>query len=876
MITARPQKQLKFAKNYFREHLGQGDYYSEKQSVAGQWFGRGAERLGLNLGAPVNESAFLRLCDNQHPETGEKLTARTRRERRVFYDFVISAPKSVSIMALTAGDARLLAAHDAACAETMVELQKAAAVRVRRGGQRSERATGEIVAAAFRHDASRALDPQLHTHLVVFNATFDPVEKAWRALEPEQMFAQSRYLTEVYRNALSTRLTSLGYGVRTTAHGFEISGVAEDVIARFSKRRQAIMTAEANLAGKLGQKLTNNGRAAVAHATRERKRRDVASAELLAQQRAQLDAMELSALTRLIPGSLPDGRVQVKAVSARAEETVRLACAHVFERLSVAEEHRILTEALRFARGEVTLVDLKSALAAQPGLLRKDGTVTTQEAKQQEKRLIDLVNASVGTCPSLNRGFKTAPTLSDEQQQVVDTILRSADGVIALRGGAGTGKTTALREVARGIEARGKSVEVLAPTTGAVEVLREEGFRQAETVQRFLVDSALQERARGQVLIVDEAGLLSVRQMLALVEAGHRQGCRLILCGDARQHASVEAGDALRLLQTRSHLHTAKLNRIQRQVRADYRQAVADIAEGQPQLALARLERMDAVEVLDDSERHRRLAVDYAESLQAGKTALIVSPTWREIEDVTRAVRGKLKRDGRLRGKEVDIEVQASKRWTKAEKRDFRGYAPGQVLTFHQATKDFARGDVARVVAVEAGKLIVEKAGGRQLTITRKQSGCYDVAEVDTLAVARGERLLLQASRRDSKLLNGQLVTVKSVRRDGQITLADGRVIPPDFRQFTHGYCITSPSAQGKTADHVYVAVDSRSGLAANMKQFYVSASRGREKVKIYTDSLEWVRAALGRSGDRVSALEWLQKADLKETPAPRARIRPN
>ena len=135
--------------------------------------------------------------------------------------------------------------------------------------------------------------------------------------------------------------------------------------------------------------------------------------------------------------------------------------------------------------------------------------------------------------------------------------------------------------------------------------------------------------------------------------------------------------------------------------------------------------------------------------------------------------------------------------------------------------------------------------------------------------------MLLQASRREAHLLNGQLVTVTTVKRDGAIKLSDGRVIPPDFRQFTHGYCVTSPAAQGKTADHVYVAVDARSGLAANVKQFYVSASRGRERVKIYTDDMGRLREALGRSGDRTSALEWLQKTGQKEEPAPRVQIRP-
>jgi len=429
--------------------------------------------------------------------------------------------------------------------------------------------------------------------------------------------------------------------------------------------------------------------------------------------------------------------------------------------------------------------------------------------------------------------------------------------------------------VARGIEARGKAVQMLAPTGGAVEVLRDDGFHQAETVQRFLVDPGFQERARGQVLIVDEAGLLSVKQLLAVIEAGQRHGCRIILCGDARQHTSVEAGDALRILQTRSHLQTARLNQIRRQVGAEYRQAIAEIADGHSQRALTRLEKLGAVEVIEGGQRHQRLATDYSASLKAGKSALIVAPTWREIEEVTVEVRAALKAEGQLRERDADVEVHVSKRWTKAEKRDLRGYQCGQVLTFHEATRDFQRGEWARVITVERDGLRVKKPGGEEVTLTRKQSGCYDVADAERLPVARGERLLLQASRREAKLLNGQLVTVKSARRDGQITLTDGRVIPPDFRQFTHGYCVTSPAAQGKTADHVYVAVDARSGQAANLKQFYVSASRGREKVKIYTDDLERLREALGRTGDRLSALELLPKSELQETPAPRVRLRP-
>ena len=104
MVTAKTQYNLKNAEEYFAEHLAVGDYYDEGQRVAGEWNGLGAERLGL--AGKVRAEDFLRLCENQHPATGELLTQRqnTTRSvegenaanRRIFFDFTFSPPKSVS------------------------------------------------------------------------------------------------------------------------------------------------------------------------------------------------------------------------------------------------------------------------------------------------------------------------------------------------------------------------------------------------------------------------------------------------------------------------------------------------------------------------------------------------------------------------------------------------------------------------------------------------------------------------------------------------------------------------------------------------------------------------------------------------------------
>ena len=122
MITARPQKKLEHARQYFREHLAQGDYHSEAQTVAGEWFGHGVARLGLDPGQAVTQEAFVRLCHNRHPLNGDRLTVRQRAERRVFYDFTCSAPKSFSVLAVTLEDERLVAAHAAAASGSTLRI----------------------------------------------------------------------------------------------------------------------------------------------------------------------------------------------------------------------------------------------------------------------------------------------------------------------------------------------------------------------------------------------------------------------------------------------------------------------------------------------------------------------------------------------------------------------------------------------------------------------------------------------------------------------------------------------------------------------------------------------------------------------------------
>ncbi|HEV2455328.1 MAG TPA: relaxase domain-containing protein, partial [Verrucomicrobiae bacterium] len=142
VVTAKTQYKLRNAKEYFEEHLCVGDYYDEGQRVAGEWFGLGAGRLGL--AGKVRAEDFLRLCDNQHPATGETLTQRLKERRvekdgtvanrRIFYDFTFSPPKSVSLAAFLGGDEQIFALHEQAIKLALKEFEAFAATRIRSDG----------------------------------------------------------------------------------------------------------------------------------------------------------------------------------------------------------------------------------------------------------------------------------------------------------------------------------------------------------------------------------------------------------------------------------------------------------------------------------------------------------------------------------------------------------------------------------------------------------------------------------------------------------------------------------------------------------------------------------------------------------------------
>jgi conjugative relaxase-like TrwC/TraI family protein len=856
MFTAVAHKNLADARKYFDEHLAQNDYYAAGEIRPGQWMGAGAERLGLsNI---VTREQFHALCENQNPNDGERLTQRSQKEgqRRIFYDFTCSAPKSVSVLAVTLDDQRLIEAHEEAARLAFRELETFAAARVRKHGSRTDRTTGNLVVAAFVHDSSRALDPQLHTHFTVFNATFDKEECCWKALEARGMYDAIRYGTAVYRNELAKRVQQIGYRIQPAKHGFEIEGVGGETLKRFSKRAQQRDAVVKEMEEKLGRKLSNNEISHAVHQSRAKKIKGISTPEVRERQLSQLSVDERQSLQTLRASARASSLPRIALVE---NQVLNHAIAHVFERKSVVPEHELLNVALSHRLGDVDLNHLKGAVKHLPGLVKTERGFSTKEIVAMELDLIQTVNAGCDSVPPLHPGYRPADWLGEDQRRAIYHVLRTSDRITGLKGLAGSGKTTALRELV--VACKEANIEPLfcAPTAAATDVLRKEGF-EAVTLQKLLLTKPA--LSAHQLVVLDEAGAVGMDDMKRLFD--YARDARIILSGDTGQHASVARGDALRILEQHSDFKSGQLTAIRRQHQAEYRKAVELAAQKRTVEAFAQLERMGAVAEFSDGTLHDTAAKSYLKALAENKSVLLVAPTWVEIEAVTEKVRAELKSAGRLALEEKTFQVFDSLSWTEAQKRDTRQYRPGMAIHFHRRGHGFEKSETVAVVAVENDSLKVQRVDGSENIFPLGAGIACDVGEKRKLKVVAGDKLLLQ-SNWQKEFVNGELVEVKAIQGNS-ILLADGRVIPTDYRTFTHGYAVTSHAAQGKTVDEVLLVASSRSLPAINQEQFYVSISRGREHCQVFTDDAESLRSHVTHSSARLAAVEAMPQRDFLQT----------
>ena len=826
---------------YYLEKVAEGaeDYYSGEGEVAGQWMGDAAAELGLS--GEVGADQLTAMLTGNNPASGESLGLRAVGGRGPVpgFDLTFSAPKSVSLLWGLGGPVagvEVNAAHRTAVDAALGYLQQEACW-TRRGAGGAEFVKGNgYLAAAFEHRSSRNGDPQLHTHVLVANATKGP-DGRWTRLYHPAIYEHAQTASYLYQAQLRHELSRrLGVEWQEVRKGIaEIEGFGDEHLREFSTRRAEILEA-------VGPDASARSMEVAVLTTRQAKEQNVSREELHERWRARgeeigLDTETISqtfdanaALNRLAPEPHVAPHEQIgEAVTAHASH---------FERRDAI---RAVAASQQAGAPASEVVRMADEFLASGQVLRV--SETPRAARFTTRRIWELERQALATAARMQseargqagelvaaRVIEARPTLKADQREMVRRLLSDPEGIAVVVGEAGTGKTFAIVAAAEGWAQAGYELRAVAPTWRAANVLRAEGL-EATSVARLLAqmdggdgaeaDSSL--LSPRTVLLVDEAGMVGSAELAALIEAADRAQAKLVLVGDHQQLGEIEAGGLYRALADRGE--PILLDEVIRHNHEVDREAARMIREGEGRAALELYRSEQRVTVAPDAEvRREAMVADWHRAYAEGQDALMVAKRNAEVGRLNATARELLAAEGRLGAHEIEV---------------------GEAR--------FAAGDQ-----------VITRVNDHANEIYNRER--WQVAEVN----AEQGRIVLSGIDQERSVEIGPDYLSRTTPHG-------------EAAAIQHAYAVTTYCAQGTTVDRAYVMADP----SMDKQELYVAMSRSREETYLYaTPEIQAERAeyapkpaerdAIGHIGDaavrdraQTAAHEEALRSELAQTPTP-------
>ncbi|MGP1385378.1 MAG: MobF family relaxase [Thainema sp.] len=829
-------------------------YSSEEHQVHSAWFGKGACQFGLT--GPVQGNDFKQLLHGYSPQGHQTLSGRTisPNRHRAGLDLTFSAPKSISLAALVGGQEQLEQAHRTAVDRTLAVIEERyAQTRVRTLEGRHAIATGSLIVAQFHHDTSREKDPQLHTHCVVINAT--QLENGrWQSLHNDVLFKQQKLLGMIYQNELAVEVQRLGYAIERRDNGqFELQGYALDALQTFSKRREQILAA-------VGDAATSQERELATLMTRAPKGQEIPREELRAYWQEQARVLQLN-----------HPQPQSPIWQSQPQRAVQAGVNHCAEREAVFHREQVEQFVLENHLGQQFFDDVQQFFDADPEVIRTaDQRLTTQAAVLRELDTIRLMLDGRGQVSAIAdsafvQAYLENQDLTAGQYEGIRLAATTCDRTIAWQGVAGAGKSYALNRFRQMAEAQGYTVRGLAPSAEAAKALSDSAqLQQTETVAAWLCQQSKSLSPRQpEVWVVDEAGLLSAKDALALLTKAQEQQARVMLVGDTRQLSAVEAGNPFKSLQ-QAGMATAYLSQSLRQTHQQIKAGVELIADGKIAEGMGQLQPY-IQRVSSEAERATAIAQDYlALTPDERQQTLLLAGTNRERLAITQLIREGLKTAGQL-GQGVTVQRLKARDLTEVQAGYAHQFQRGNVLIPHVSYQrsGLERGQRYEVIAVDPQQnmLMLCADSGSAIQIDPAQIRKKSAYVVEAIQLAVGDRLKWTKNEAAVGRRNGQEFEVCGID-DGQILIryGNGKTDSLNSLELAHldyAWVSTTYGAQGKSADRVIGALDRYVGR----ESFYVTVSRVKQDLKLYA------------SEDLSQLIERAEQSRAKENPAEVIRL---
>ncbi len=861
MLKRTKLKNAKAAAVYFEKD----DYYTRQEDQSpSQWWGQGAKALGLD--GEVDRQTFQGLLEGLGPDGQPlRLSPNKNKGQVIGYDFTFSAPKSLSMKALVDGDTRLALAHREAVQDALLYIERVggAQTRVTKNRVSNIEETENLTVAQFHHETSRELDPQLHTHCVAINAT-KCADGKWRTLYNDVLYAKDFELAagNFYKASLARRVQDLGYELQLQPEGFELAGYEKEQLEHFSKRAQQIddYVKENNLKGSVAKDHA-------ALKTRAQKQ-DVDRTKLREKwiERAQaVKAHELiqpKSPEQISAQPAPPKKALEQEERVLAQQGLDDSLSHLTERNLGFSERQLTRQAMGRAIGKARPEAVLGAIQKQKdkgALLEADSLkpglsqFTTQDAVDIERDILKLEkNRRQTHLPIMEpkhveqRLQKTV--LGEDQRAAVLMGLSSRDGVVAVQGYAGTGKTTMLDQVRALAEEQGFEVKGFAPSKAATDALSQGAKIDSQTLQKHLLDlkkdrAPIEHEGDPKVLwVLDEASMVSNKAMHDLLRQADRHQARVVLVGDKDQLPSIDAGAAFSLLQSRG-IAQSEMTQIRRQQDKTLLQAVKDVIDKQEAQAIERL-KGHITQTPDRVERLSQVAKAYLDTEKRDQT-LVITPANDDRVLLNQKIREGLKAEQTLKGQDVKVDVLVSRGLTQQQSQEALSYQVGDVVRFGRAYKrelQVEKGEQLTVKAIEGdnNQVVLLREDGSQVHWRPRTTKRIEVYKKQTRELAVGDLVQFTKNDKDKGHINGQSAKVVALGKEGltlQLASQEKQTLSYSAPlHLDHGYAVTVYKSQGQTVDKLIAHIDTAKKELIGHEAFYVAISRQRKQIELHTD----------------------------------------
>lgn len=858
------------ARNYFENDT----YFINNEFEQGSFYGGLKNELGLS---EFNLKDFDAVLNGRHAQSGEQLIKLSKKDlneegdrKRAACDLTFAADKSISILYEISSDevkAQIREAFTKSIDEALDFAEANYSNSKSRDNMKGEEAESKMLFTRFDHSESRNNDMHLHQHCLAINVIQDK-EGNWRSVEFNQIMMNHQLIGQIQRNSFAQKLQKLGYEVEITnakVGSFSLKNVDKELRDQFSTRSEDIKK-EMQESGQTSYKASHTAQKQTAKWKDKNKDRQGIQEENIERLK------EAGADIESIKSTKED--LEIRKMSAK--EAVEIAIEDITDKKSVFTREDILKHSLKVSlTTDVSLQDIQKEFENYEQLVIIDKTqnhYTTIEVLKKEEYIFaqkNLKNFSItGDKEQITEAIKAFETekgfeLKEGQNNLAHTILTSDSQFIVAQGVAGAGKSTSLEIVKNVAEAQSIKVVALAPTGTATDNLaKEAGISESYTVAKFIQTNGAD--IKDAVVIIDEAGMLGLRDTHELIKIAEANNLKLVFSGDQNQKKSIEQGDIFSGLQ-RQGFETVRLNEGNRQKNDLMKTAVKNILDKDISAALDILK--DTTREITNSDE--RLKAAQEEYLKDKDNSLLITTTNADRRALNSSIRSFLVESGEITESQT-FETRETPSMSNLEKRSAIYYQAGEKVYLSKNIGSISAGREAKILSVDIDKNTLEiehtfkdKVFTETVDLS-KQGNSLNLFKDTKTELGIGDQIIMKKNDTKLGLKNGQIGKITAVKGD-EITVKfdkDEKTFSiSQYKYIAHAYAITDFASQGKTTDKVIAVANSQ---AASFNDFYTQITRAKNEAHIITDDLEELKTRAARDSQKLNASEMLKAAQIK------------